>query len=125
FRPDEGFLNKGRSLADGTTYEGLWRKGNLEYVVFSPREASLKAGPLYSLSSQWRGSTPLSKGISLLPEGLYFDGTLVNTNGLNKVFVIQVDGSLRAVKIGQEDLEYLSYSRIGWCPGNVARPGFA
>ena len=110
FRPDEGFHNKGGTLADGTTYDGLWRKGDLEYIVFSPAKARLKAGPLYSHSSQWRGSTPLSRGVSLLPEGLYVDGALVKTDGLRKAFVIQVDGSLRVVKIGQDDIESLSLS---------------
>jgi hypothetical protein len=110
-RPRDQFMNAhGHRFIDGTSFIGMWRNGELEYVVFEPDQ--FWDQPLHVMSSQWLGSTPSEKGISALPEGLFFNRTIVDTAGLNKVFVLRPNGTLRAVKVDQDDLVYLSLSSI-------------
>ena len=110
--PKEAFVNTSGRLPDGTSYYVLWRNGDVEFIVFCSSKITLKTGPMTFVSSDSRRDTPSATGISLIPKGLFVDGVAMNTAGPNKVFVVQPDRTIRAIRVVQEDLESLSRPRI-------------
>lgn len=103
------YMNRGASLSDGTDYHGMWLNGELEYVVFeTPGALQVR----HTQSSQWKGMTPSKDGLTLIPEGLWYNGAPVDTSSLNKVFVLQKNGVLRPAAVEEKYLAYLALSKI-------------
>ena len=105
-----GYMNHGKSNAfsDGTDYQGMWRNGELEYVVFVPPMVIVD-----SQSSQWLGSMkPAPKGLTVIPEGLYNDGVPVATSESRKAFVILASGRLAPLNLDKNLLSYMQLRKI-------------
>jgi hypothetical protein len=97
-----------------TSYNGIWRAASggdelLHLVIFPPMNT-------YSLfGAAGYGNTPLARGISSLPEGLFVDGTLVATDDNQRVYVWTSENTMRNVSLTSSELSELrpdSISRL-------------
>ena len=109
-RPDSRYMNQGKSSAfsDGTSYEGMWLDGELEYIVFIPPMVDVTFQ-----SSQGPGTMqPAAEGLTIIPEGLHNNGDLVDTSGMRKVFLLKPDGTLKPIAVDQTLLPHMRLSNI-------------
>ncbi len=103
------YMNHGKSNAfsDGMGYEGMWRNGELEFIVFVPPTVNVT-----SQSSQRPGMKPASCGLTVIPEGLYNDGVAVATSESKRAFVLLGSGGLVPVSVNENLFRYMQLSRI-------------
>jgi hypothetical protein len=103
------YMNHGKSNAfsDGTGYEGMWRNGALEFIVFVPPTVDVTAQ-----SSQRPGMKPASCGLTVIPEGLYNNGVAVATSKSTRAFVLLGSGELAPLNVNENLFRYMQLGRI-------------
>ena len=98
---DPDYVNVGYMDGTGLRYTGMWRDGELQYLVFETGAASV------GLSSDYEDRAPLDEGISAIPRGLYADGEAVPIGGVERRVFVLSDEGLSPIRVTAADLRAL------------------
>ncbi|NRA40084.1 MAG: hypothetical protein HRU15_18210 [Planctomycetes bacterium] len=98
---------KRHAFSDQTSYSGMWISGKLKYIVFIPREITVE-----TRSSRYYGMPILATGITIIPEGLFYNGKRITTTPQHNIFVIQSNNNLCSLNLGPFYHKFFNISNI-------------